>query len=332
MKITKLPFVLLSLFIIILACSSDDDITPFVERDRAEVFAEDLAEIEEYLQTHTYNYDEFDFNNLYSLANDTFEIVFEAINEDNNNLDAIPLINRPELTSKIVTDNGIDYTLYYLNLREGLGDVVDPLDAAAVIYEGTLLDGSVFDSNLVTPIAFPLTSDGILIAGVVIGFKEAIIEFKTRDGFTENGDGTITNHNHGIGATFIPSGIGFFSNAQIGIPAYSPLIFRINLITRLDTDFDGDNVASFIEDLNDNGDGNDDDTDGDGIGNFIDNDDDNDGVLTRDEDLEDTDLNFDSDGDGDPTNDKNGDGDPTNDDTDGDGIPNYLDADSNESN
>ena len=61
--------------------------------------------------------------------------------------------------------------------------------------------------------------------------------------------------------------------------------------------------------------------------NYFDADDDGDGVLTINEDLEDTDLSVDSDGDGDFTNDKNGDGDPTNDDTDGDGIPNYLDPD-----
>lgn len=176
-----------------------------------------------------------------------------------------------------------------------------------------------------------LTNVGLSL-GVITGFREALIEFQAREGYSENGDGTTTSHNHGIGAVFIPSGIGYFSSATTNIPSYSPIIFKLGLLTRINTDYDGDSIFSRLEDLDQDGDGFNDDTDGDGFPNFFDNDDDNDGVLTANEDLEDTDLNFDSDGDGDPTNDKNGDGDPTNDDSDGDGIPNYLDADSNESN
>ena len=46
--------------------------------------------------------------------------------------------------------------------------------------------------------------------------------------------------------------------------------------------------------------------------NFLDLDDDGDGILTKYEDLDE-------------------DGDPTNDDSDGDGVPNYLDEDSTDS-
>ena len=188
MKLRKITLALLSIFMFVVACGDDDeDITAFVEKDRAVVYAEDLLEIETYLQNYTYNYDDFDFSNPNSLANDTFQIVFTEISEDNNNLDADPILDRPELLSKTVTDNSIDYKLYYLNIREGLGSVVDALDAAAVSYEGTLLDGSVFDSNTIVPITFALSSDGTS-SGVIVGFREVLIEFKTRDGFTENGE------------------------------------------------------------------------------------------------------------------------------------------------
>ncbi|WP_397362334.1 FKBP-type peptidyl-prolyl cis-trans isomerase [Olleya sp. R77988] len=312
MKLRKITFALLSVLVLTVACKDDEETVVLEERDKAEVYAEDIAEIEEFLSTHTYNYDEFDFNNLYSLGNDAYEIVFDTISAENNNLDAISLLDRPELMSKIVTEDDIDYTLYYLNLREGLGDVVHSLDAVGVLYEGSLLDGEVFDSANIVNAPFNLTNVGSTF-GVITGFREALIEFKTRDSFTENGDGTYVNHNFGIGAAFIPSGIGYFSNVTTSISAYSPLIFKFDLLTRLDTDYDGDSIPSYLEDLDGDGDGSNDDTDEDGFANYVDNDDDNDGVLTTNEDID-------------------GDGDPTNDDTDGDGIPNYLDSDSTESN
>jgi len=112
------------------------------------------------------------------------------------------------------------------------------------------------------------------------------------------------------------------------------------------TDSDNDTIPDLSEDLNGNGDLTDDDTDMDGIPNYLDNDDDGDGVPTA---LEtngvgargtnffylDTDgdgienyLDNDDDGDGLLTQDEdyNGNGDPTDDDTDGSGIPDFLES------
>ena len=284
MKLRKITFGVISMLMLITACNSDDDnnTSTFVERDRQEVYDENIIEIEEYLATHTYNYSDYDFANPYTLANDNFEIIFDTISAANGNLDAIALMDRPELSSKIVTENDIDYTLYFLNVREGLGKVVHPLDAVGVTYEGLLLDGTVFDSADVVNSPFDLTSAGASF-GVITGFREALIEFKTRDGFSENGDGTTSNHNFGIGAAFIPSGIGYFSSGTASIPSYYPLIFKFGVLTRINTDYDGDSIPSYLEDLNGNGDGTDEDTDGDTFPNFVDSDDDNDGVSTINE-------------------------------------------------
>lgn len=317
MRLRKFTFALLSILPLAFSCNSDDDddTVTFEERNRQEVYDEDILEIEEYLSTHTYNYDDFDFANPYSLANDTFEIVIDTISAANNNLDADPLINRPELLSKQVeseidTDTVV-YTLYYLSLREGLGESLHPLDAVGVSYEGALLDGQVFDTSNNQASVFNLSSVSSFF-GVITGFRDVLLEFKTRDGYSENGDGTTTNHNFGIGAVFIPSGIAYFSSGTNTIPTYTPIMFKFGLLTRIELDHDFDGVPSYIEDLDGDGDGENDDTDGDGIPNVIDQDDDEDGVNTIDEDID-------------------GDGDPTNDDTDGDGIPNYLDSDSTES-
>ncbi|MHA7058047.1 FKBP-type peptidyl-prolyl cis-trans isomerase [Aquimarina sp. M1] len=198
---------------------------------------------------------------------------------------------------------------------DGIIDENDPVD-------NNNPDRRVFDSA-VTPVWFDLVQ-------VIEGFREATVEFRGASGFTENEDGTV-NYGTGFGnfTVFIPSGLGYFSQPQNGIPVYSPLIFSIQLYGSVEADHDNDGVPSYLEDLD--GDrlvfDEDDDTDSNGFPNYLDPDDDGDGTLTIDEDLEpDTDLNVDRDGDGDPTNDI-GDGDPTNDDTDGDGIPNYLDTD-----
>ncbi|MEN8900114.1 MAG: T9SS type A sorting domain-containing protein, partial [Nonlabens sp.] len=122
--------------------------------------------------------------------------------------------------------------------------------------------------------------------------------------------------------------------------------FDLILTNQPVTDSDNDTIPDLSEDLNGNGDLTDDDTDGDGIPNYLDDDDDGDGVPTAVETsgvgargtnftFIDTDgdgienyLDNDDDGDGVFTEDEdyNGNGDPTDDDTDGSGIPDFLES------
>jgi len=290
MKIRIFTTIILCFGMVVLSCKKDDE-DPEPEavpiRDRQEVYDENIAEIIEYLETHFYNYEEFEQNPTYSdlsvmpynvTPNDTFEIVFDTI--EGANSDKTPLID--QVVSKQVSDSeGIEYTLYYLVVREGLGGVIHPIDQVFTTYKGYLIDNTIFDSS-VSAVPFHLTSVGT-IGGVVDGFREGLVEFKAREGFTENGDGTITNHNHGKGAVFVPSGLGYFSQTQATIPAYSNLIFTFNPEKRTLLDHDSDTVFSYLEDLNGNEDYFDDDTDGDNLANFVDVDDDGDGTLTKDE-------------------------------------------------
>lgn len=281
MNIRKFCFTLLAVSLVSLSCVPDDDTPAIVPtRDKQEVYDEDIAEIEEYLSTHFYNYEEYDDANEYSLANDEFEIVFDTINSAMGTGDKTPLMDQVE--TKIVNRDGIDYKLYVLKVREGLGDNLHLLDKAVVKYNGTLSNGDSFDSS-VNPVSFNLTPVGTTISGVVTGFREALVEFKTSTGYDDNPDGSTIYHNHGIGAVFIPSGLGYFSGILEGIPSYSPIFFRLSLLARNDTDFDLDGVPSHIEDIDGDGDGTNDNTDGDSLVNFIDSDDDGDGVLTQDE-------------------------------------------------
>lgn len=271
----KSLFYLLIVVLSFNSCSNNDDddggIEFVPERDRAEEAAFAKIEIEEFLQTHFYNYEEFEN----PPADFDFKIVFDSLVGEN--ADKIPLIE--QVTSKQVVDRvrpEVVYTLYYLNPIQGEG--IQPIfaDEVLVNFRGLFLDLNAFDASS-SPIKFDLTT-------VVVGFQEAMVEFNSASGFTENPDGTVNFENFGVGAVFIPSGIGFWLDSPPGIPLYSQLIFTFNLLeVTQDIDHDEDGVLSFLEDLNNNSFLGDDDTDGDGIPNYLDTDDDGDGVLTRDE-------------------------------------------------
>lgn len=291
MKIRKIAIFFITLSIIVISCKNDDDssnVTP--PRDRQEVYEEDIVKIEDYLSTHFYNYEDFDFDNPYSEANDSFQIVFDTIAGDNSDkTPLIDLLNNPglgmgELKVKTVTDiEDVEYNLYYLVVREGGGNVVHFTDRVYTSYEGTTIPDNILFDNRVVPQPLALVSSNNE-NGVIQGFSESLVEYKTSTGYTENGDGTVQYHGHGIGASFIPSGLGYFNNFVLSIgDTYVPLIFKFYLVERIVLDHDNDNINSFLEDLD--GDGNvfNDDTDGDLIPNYLDNDDDGDLVLTRNE-------------------------------------------------
>ena len=125
--------------------------------------------------------------------------------------------------------------------------------------------------------------------------------------FKHNSNGTIQYNSFGVGLFFMPSGIGYFENVSGGVPEYSPLIFAVKLMTHVDTDHDNDGILSIFEDIDGDMRPFGDDTDGDNLWNMYDVDDDGDGVLTVNE----IDKNNDS----------------VIDDTNNDGIPDYLDPD-----
>ncbi len=310
MKITKRIIVLLIGIIAISSCRPDDDNGVIPERDRAEVDLEDQLELTEFLQTHFWNYEEF----ATIAPGAEFNIELDTI--EGTNANKIPLID--QVTSSVLNREGIDYTIYTLKARQG-GGTLSPTfaDSALVSYQGFTLDRQVFDGSS-NAVWFDLNN-------VVSGFMEGITQFNEAISISQNSDGTLSFSDSGVGAVFMPSGVGYFSRSQTGIPAYSPIAFTFKVRKVNITDHDSDGVLSMYEDLNadrnltspDDADN----TDGDffttstGVSrfgfNYIDNDDDGDGVLTIFENP-----------------DPNGDGNPDDAiDLDNDGIPAYLDND-----
>ncbi len=298
----KYGFVLLvSLFAITISCKKDDDFDPGPPpRDRGEEATRAQAEIEAFLETHFYNYEDFQNDP------DNSKIVFDTIAGEN--ADKIPLINQVDFKKfKDVYDASVEYKLYFLRVREGEGDRPHFSDFTTNTYEGRTMDLVMFESA-VTPVRSSLVADKT-IPGVIRGLQMAIIEFKGASDVTSNPDGTLHFENYGIGAVFIPSGLGYYQYPPSGsaIKPYDQLIFTFELYAREIADHDGDGIPSYMEDLNDNKYLMDDDTDGDGVPNYLDTDDDGDRRLTKDEIIvhEDGTLEF-----------------P---DTNGNGTPDYLD-------
>lgn len=246
------------------SCKKDDDEFTIVIRDYAEQYAADIEDIETYLESH---YVEIDSD---------YNLKFLPIPSGGSQQS---LMSHPDLHFRNVEAHGITYKLYYLKIREGLTSNPRPtnVDGVFAAYDGTLLDGTRFDMMETPSSMFSLYS-------TIKGWSEIIPQFHPGT-ISENPDGTLSYHDYGVGAIFIPSGLGYYSSTEGGkIPAYSPLVFSVKLyhMTRLDTDNDG--ILSYLEDVD--GDGYLtalDDTDGDGIPDYLDTDDDNDGILTRNE-------------------------------------------------
>lgn len=293
---------LITVLMVTASCKKDDDSPPPPPppRDRGPEAARAQAEIEEFLETHFYNYEEFEADP------DNTKIRFDTIAGDN--ADKTPLIT--QVRSKEVddvVDKTVKYKLYWLEVREGAGDKPHFSDYTTNTYEGRTMDLELFDSA-VRPVRFSLV-DGKNTQGIIRGLQQAIIEFRGASNVTSNPDGTLNFEDYGIGAVFIPSGLAYYQYpSSSAIKPYDQLIFTFELFASEIADHDGDGIPSFMEDRNDNGYLWDDDTDGDGIPNYLDDDDDGDRRLTKDEIIgsyEDGTLEF-----------------P---DRNGNGVPDYLD-------
>ncbi len=301
---TKIKYPLLAFLTVMtvfVSCKKDDNTPgpPPPPRDRGPEAIRAQEEIEAFLETHFYNYEDF--------QNDpeNFKIKFDTIAGDNAS--KTPLME--QVDSKKVTDvvdKSVSYKLYYLKVREGGGDRPHFSDYTTNTYEGRSLTLDLFDGSVV-PVRFNLVDDKNA-AGIIRGLQQALIEFKGATQVISNPDGTLSFEDYGIGAVFVPSGLGYYQYpASPNIDPYEQLIFSFELFSSEIADHDGDGIPSYMEDLNDNQYLMDDDTDGDGVPNYLDEDDDGDRRLTKDEIIihEDGTLEF-----------------P---DTNGNGIPDYLD-------
>lgn len=250
---------ILFLFIVIASCKKEEQLEREPPRDVGEQAIADDNAIIDYLRTHTYNYEVFQENSL------TFStpIEIDSISADNQEkTPLIDLVEKRQIDIRTIEGNDVPHTLYYLVTREGSGAQPAAVDSTFVVYEGSLLNGTVFD-QIQTPIWFDLLRS-------IRGFREGMTALKAGT-YTINTDNTVNYKDFGQGVFFIPSGMGYFSSTQGSIPAYSPLVFKVSLYTMNESDHDFDGILTKNEYDSDN-DGIPDDTDEDGVPDYLDND------------------------------------------------------------
>jgi hypothetical protein len=280
----KYYFILLITTLSLFSCSKDDVAEIEPPRDYAVQYATDLIDIEEYLKTYY----------IEDVSADA-DTKITKIPTGGNQPAIWSYLNSatfPKLLSRDVKLHDITYKLYYLVLREGVGQSPTNVDGVLSAYKGVYLSHeTVADvkTSSVTPfeeVKYP--QQFLNLFSTIRGWGETFPQFKTGT-YSSNADGTVTYKDFGAGVMFIPSGLGYYSSGSGSIPSYAPLVFSFKLyeISRLDSD--GDGILNFQEDLD--GDGymrildtgvvNPDDTDGDGVPNFIDVDDDADNLSTK---------------------------------------------------
>lgn len=269
----KLIFIL-PILLILVGCPKDDT-NDVVIRPYNEVYAEDIAEIEVFLETHKMNVDA-DYNVTFEeiTVSNPGTSIFEGLDTSVNQDD----VSKP-LKVKIVNKNDIAYKLYYIKLREGNGngnadtddDSPTKLDSIYTAFKGFKLDLTSFDAAP-NPVWFQLED-------LIPAWSEIYPNFKVGT-YTPNSDGTFTFNDFGAGVMFVPSGLGYFNVTQGTIESYTPIIFNFKLMNLKYKDHDRDKIltkdevganfpTSFL------------DSDNDGIRNYQDIDDDNDGVPTN---------------------------------------------------
>ena len=259
------------LILTVVSCEKDENTVAAVPpNDRGEQQVIDSISLKSYLSTHYYN-----SAAVNSLANPRLEdlVITELLDGETLPINMTLLIDDVEQHSATYLE--VDYKYYILKIKLGEGESPNFSDSVRVNYSGSLTDGSVFDSST-TPVVFDLVY-------VITGWSRVMPEFKTSGSYVSNPDGSVSFDGFGMGAMFLPSGLGYFSTYRSGIPSYSNLVFKFEIMQMEINDHDSDNIPSYMEVSSDNIDLFDLDTDLDLFPNFLDSDDDGDGTATSDE-------------------------------------------------
>ena len=161
-------------------------------------------------------------------------------------------LKRKELRVLDQHNNYITNTMYYVILREGNGQQATVADRSFVLYKAESLDGKVYDDGnlFVSRNWMDLlgTEASAYRGGTVMGFREAVAMLKdATSAITEESNGKlVAPTDGGVGVFFMPSGITYYTGTS-NIPAYTPLIFEINLLKTERYDHDGDGIPSINE-------------------------------------------------------------------------------------
>ena len=213
------PIFIFLLILSVFSCEEDQEtIISTPENDRTEQQVIDNDSLVVYLNTHYYNSSEVN-----AMMNPSLQdlIFIELLDGEVVPSDHSLLIDNVEI--KTTSHMDVEYLYYVLKIKQGDGEMSPEFtDDIKVNYWGALTDGSVFDQTT-TPIVNDLST-------FIPGWHRVLPDFNVSDSFVSNIDGSVSYSGYGMGAMFIPSGLGYFSTYQDGIPTYSNLIFKFELM------------------------------------------------------------------------------------------------------
>ncbi|WP_035649593.1 FKBP-type peptidyl-prolyl cis-trans isomerase [Flavobacterium sp. ASV13] len=243
----KYYFILLLAGIAMVSCNkSDDDETVVEVRDYNVQYKADNDSIIKYLKT-----------NYIDNVTANYDIVIKKIPAGGTQTSIWDQKTYP-LKVRKVYNRDVNYDVYYLELRKGTGEAPCNTDKIYASYSGNLLDGTLFDTSYGYGVSFDLF---VYTQGAVIdGWGEIFPQFRTGTSTTAS-NGVITYDNFGAGVMFLPSGLAYYASAQDKIPAYSPLVFSFKLygLLRMDHDIqingttvtaNPDGIPDYFEDVN----------------------------------------------------------------------------------
>lgn len=247
-------------------------------RDRKEVRDENAKQIEEFLAK---NYliiegDNIRFDSIRPNANamplkddKRIEIKHDTIKSDNYEYEAARNPNGTTSLKFSKPKDELEYTIAYFivpdtdgNKQEGKGYYISTIDSVYVKTKSYSLKNESFDNNgnIGSYYSFPITLQefafmsqgnyGLIPAQLKTGERQLLTKVKTATGIQLGSNGIPTYEKGSAGriVAFIPSGVGYF-NAGYGskLKAYQPHIIDMTLIAKRERDHDGDGILSKYE-------------------------------------------------------------------------------------
>jgi hypothetical protein len=233
------------------SCStSTDPIVVEAPRVFSEQYTTDIKLIEDYLNT---NYITIVNNPGFT---DDQDVTITKIPTGGTQLSIMYYLNAatyPKLLVHKVKLHDVNYDVYYLVLRPGSGESPCSVDGVLTSYRGDYLyqgTDSILTATKFEESKYPSTYFSLF--STITGWSEIFPYFKSGT-YSANPDGTTTYNNFGAGVLFIPSGLAYYNSASGSIPKYSPLVFSFKLYDIQRLDQDGDGIPSYLEDLNSDG-------------------------------------------------------------------------------
>jgi hypothetical protein len=249
----KFYFILLITTVSLFSCSKNDSAKVEPPREYSVQYATDITDIEDYLKT---NY--FTVVNHPGFVDDQDVTITKIDAAQPSIMSYLNAATYPKLLSKDVNLHNIVYKLYYLVLRPGVGESPCNVDGVLTSYRGTYLERSAATDTPPSALSATLFEEVkypqqmLSLYTVIKGWSETFPLFKSGTS-NVNADGTVTHNDFGAGVMFIPSGLAYYNTGSSTIPAYSPLVFSFKLYDIQRLDQDADGIPSYQEDINKDG-------------------------------------------------------------------------------